>query len=54
MFHGCALTAILHYSQAVAKAQAQQDAVVENCRMQEFEGADSLPYMQAFIKETMG
>lgn len=34
------------------KAQAELDSVVGESRMPEFEDADSLPYIQALIKET--
>lgn len=44
---------MLHFPECVKKAQAEIDQVVGDGRMPNFEDQSSLPYLMAFIKETM-
>lgn len=44
---------MLHFPECVKKAQAEIDQVVEDGRMPNFDDQSSLPYLMAFIKETM-
>lgn len=49
----CDLVAMLHFPECVKKAQAEIDRVVGEDRMPNFEDQSSLPYLMAFIRETM-
>ncbi|KAG6887754.1 hypothetical protein C0995_013044 [Termitomyces sp. Mi166 len=44
---------MLHYPDAMKKAQAELDRVVGSDRMPEYGDKESLPYTNALIKETM-
>ncbi|PSN69539.1 cytochrome P450 [Corynespora cassiicola Philippines] len=48
-----AILAILHYPEAYAKVNEEMDRVVGRDRMPTFEDQKNLPYLEAFIKETM-
>ena len=41
------------YPEVLKKAQAEIDAVVGNQRLPDFSDRDSLPYINAIVKETM-
>lgn len=45
--------AMLHYPQAMKKAQEEIDRVIGRDRLPEHDDEASLPYLQALIKETM-
>lgn len=47
------LVAMLHYPECLREAKAEIDAVVGKDRMPTFEDQQSLPYLGAFIKETL-
>lgn len=49
----CLVVAMLHFPECVQKAQAEIDAVVGQNRMPNFEDQKSLPYLGAFIQETL-
>ncbi|KAG5353582.1 hypothetical protein C0989_005100 [Termitomyces sp. Mn162] len=44
---------MLHFPDAMKKAQAELDRVVGSDRMPEYYDKESLPYTNALIKETM-
>ncbi|TGO15160.1 hypothetical protein BTUL_0043g00130 [Botrytis tulipae] len=48
-----AILAMLHYPECLQKAKAELDAVVGKDRMPTFEDQQSLPYLGAFIRETL-
>ncbi|KAF7955412.1 uncharacterized protein EAE97_000671 [Botrytis byssoidea] len=48
-----AILAMLHYPECLQKAKAEIDAVVGKDRMPTFEDQQSLPYLGAFIRETL-
>ncbi|TGO85282.1 hypothetical protein BPOR_0412g00020 [Botrytis porri] len=48
-----AILAMLHYQECLQKAKAEIDAVVGKDRMPTFEDQQSLPYLGAFIRETL-
>jgi len=49
----CFLVAMLHFPECVQKARAEIDGIVGKNRMPNFEDQNSLPYLMAFIKETL-
>ncbi|TGO39412.1 hypothetical protein BHYA_0054g00080 [Botrytis hyacinthi] len=48
-----AILAMLHYPECLQKAKAEIDAVVGKDRMPTFEDQQALPYLGAFIRETL-
>ncbi|TEY60793.1 hypothetical protein BOTCAL_0176g00110 [Botryotinia calthae] len=48
-----AILAMLHYPECLREAKAELDAVVGKDRMPTFEDQQTLPYLGAFIKETL-
>jgi len=47
------ILAMLHFPDAMRKAQEEIDAVIGHERMPEFDDRESLPYVQALINETL-
>ena len=44
---------MLHYPEAMKKAQAELDEVIGHERMPGYEDRDTLPYVRALINETL-